>query len=59
MSRADAHFRLRLPHDLREWLKQEADRNLRSMTSEIILALRERAGKAKTAPDGAGTPARA
>lgn len=42
MSREDAHFRLRLPHDLREWLKHQVEKYGGSMTGEIIRAIREK-----------------
>jgi hypothetical protein len=32
-------LQVRLPPDLREWLKQEAEINHRSMNSEIVLRL--------------------
>jgi len=41
MSREDAHFRLRIPEDLRERVRAAADDNGRSMTAEIIQALEE------------------
>ena len=31
-----------LPHDVHEWLKQEAERNRRSMTQEAIVIFEER-----------------
>lgn len=41
MSREDAHFRLRLPHDVKAWLAKEASREIRSVTSQIIYVLRK------------------
>lgn len=35
-------FKLNMPADVKEWLAREAERNLRSQTQEIILALREK-----------------
>lgn len=42
MAREDTHFRLRLPEDLKAFVRDSASRNQRSMTGEIIFALRER-----------------
>ena len=39
MSRDDPHFRLRIPEDMRDRLKDEAERNNRSMNAEIIARL--------------------
>ncbi|AWI89203.1 hypothetical protein C0214_13610 [Methylobacterium sp. DM1] len=39
MSRADPHFRLRLPEDIKERVRNSAERNRRSMTGEIIMIL--------------------
>lgn len=41
-------LQLRLPDDLKAWLKAEADRNGSSQNSEVIRALRA----AQTAPQG-------
>jgi hypothetical protein len=35
-------FSLRIPTEIRSWLEGEAAKNFRSLTSEIIIALRER-----------------
>ncbi len=32
-------LQIRLPHELREWLKAEAERNRRSLNSEIVARL--------------------
>ncbi|WP_454917304.1 Arc family DNA-binding protein [Xanthobacter sediminis] len=42
MSRLDSHFRLRLPEAERAFIKMEAEKNSRSMTGEIIQAIRSR-----------------
>lgn len=42
MSREDSHFRLRLPEAERQFIREEAKRNSRSMTGEIIQAIRAR-----------------
>lgn len=39
MSRQDEHFRLRLPSDLKEFVREQARENQRSMTGEIVFAL--------------------
>lgn len=35
-------FKLNIPDEIKEWLAQEAQRNMRSQTSEIVLALKEK-----------------
>lgn len=54
MSRDDEHFRLRLPRDLKALLKAEAERNVRSLTAQIVFALKKemaaRAEPASTTP---------
>jgi hypothetical protein len=35
-------FKVNLPADVKEWLAEQAKVNLRSQTSEIVLALREK-----------------
>lgn len=35
-------FKLIIPTEIKEWLADQAERNLRSQSAEIILALRER-----------------
>ncbi|MCO5072129.1 MAG: Arc family DNA-binding protein [Rhizobiaceae bacterium] len=42
MARDDGHFRLRIPDDVKDWIRGTAARNMRSMTAEINYALRER-----------------
>lgn len=41
MSREDPQFNLRLPHELKEKLKQRAKLNGRSMNSEITIIIEE------------------
>lgn len=41
MAREDAHFRLRLPHDVKAWLAGEAKREIRSITAQIVFVLRK------------------
>lgn len=41
MSREDLHFRLRLPPDLKAHIETSAKANGRSMTAEIVAALRD------------------
>lgn len=48
--RVPDHFKLRISPELRQWLKVQAARNLRSMTAEISVALmayREQVERAK------------
>lgn len=59
MAREDAYFRLRIPDDVREWVRGSAEKNLRSMTAEIVFALRERMEAATGAKFGDQTPAAA
>ncbi|MEN6631787.1 MAG: Arc family DNA-binding protein [Candidatus Polarisedimenticolia bacterium] len=59
MARIDGHFRLRLPDDVKEWVRRNAERNMRSMTAEINFALRERMEAATGAKFGDQTPAAA
>ncbi|QCM09097.1 Arc family DNA-binding protein [Agrobacterium tumefaciens] len=42
MSSDHHQFKVNLPTDVKEWLAEQAKANLRSQTSEIILALREK-----------------
>lgn len=35
-------FQLKLPPDVKEWLKQDAERNDRSMNGQVVAILRER-----------------
>lgn len=41
MSRDDAQFRLRMPHDLREFIRESARRNQRTLNGEAVFALRQ------------------
>jgi plasmid stability protein len=54
MSRDDLHFRLRIPEEIKEWVRVQAEANRRSMTSEIVFLLetamkKEKAGEPLTA----------
>ncbi len=58
--RTDVQFKIRIPPELKQWLEREAERNLRSVTAEIVLSVRERKERqTKTAPESAGTLAEA
>ncbi|MGO7370087.1 Arc domain-containing protein [Rhizobium leguminosarum bv. trifolii] len=35
-------FKVNIPDEIEVWLAQEAERNMRSKTSEIVLALKEK-----------------
>lgn len=62
MSRTDPGLRVRIPPEMKEWLEREAARNLRSMTAEVVLSVRqrmERERQTRTAPESAGTLAEA
>ncbi|WP_428331940.1 Arc family DNA-binding protein [Novosphingobium sp.] len=41
MIKDDAHFRLRLPSDLKEFIRERARQNQRSITGEIVYVLRQ------------------
>lgn len=61
MSREDEHFRLRIPGDIKKWVRARSVNNMRSMTAEIIFILREKMsaatgeGLANTAPAAASS----
>lgn len=38
---AGKKLQLRLPQDMKEWLKEDAARNSRSMNGQVLAALRE------------------
>lgn len=59
MTRDDSHFRLRIPEDVKQWIKVSAERNMRSMTAEINFALRERMQAVAGEGSKAKTPAAA
>jgi hypothetical protein len=42
MKQTDAQLRIRIPPDVKSWLEQEAARNLRSMSAEIVIILRDK-----------------
>jgi len=42
MARIDEHFRLRIPTQTKEWIRDRARKNMRSMTAEILFILNER-----------------
>ncbi|GLO70353.1 hypothetical protein MACH17_18700 [Phaeobacter inhibens] len=35
-------FKLNLPNDVKDWLEHQSEKNLRSMSNEIILAIKEK-----------------
>lgn len=35
-------FKLMVPKDVKEWLAEQAQKNMRSQSSEVIMALREK-----------------
>ncbi|WDI91918.1 Arc family DNA-binding protein [Xanthomonas campestris] len=45
--RTDEQINVRIPVDLREWLRTERDKNRSSLTSEVVRALRERKERAE------------
>lgn len=50
MAREDAHLRIRLPHDVKAWLKEQAKKNIRTQSAEITIALREKMEAEEAAP---------
>ncbi|WP_323012889.1 Arc family DNA-binding protein [Devosia sp.] len=57
MSRDDGHFRLRIPNDVKRWVKASAEQNMRSITAEIIFTLKEKMEKAAGDEIGVMAPA--
>lgn len=58
MSRTDPGLRVRIPPEMKSWLEEQATKNLRSMSAEVVLSVRqrmERERQTKTAPESAGT----
>lgn len=45
-------FGLRLPEDVREWLRASAEHNMRSQNAEITVILREKMQTSETANEG-------
>ncbi|AZD93012.1 MULTISPECIES: Arc family DNA-binding protein [Pseudomonas] len=41
MARKDPQFNLRLPEELKQWVENEAQKNFRSQTAEVVFALME------------------
>ncbi|SIR06468.1 hypothetical protein SAMN05880590_11186 [Rhizobium sp. RU35A] len=42
MNENQVQFKLNIPADVKRWLASEAEKNLRSQTAEILLALKEK-----------------
>jgi hypothetical protein len=49
-------FKINLPQDVKDWLTQQADQNLRSQSSELILALREKMSREIKGADATSWP---
>ena len=47
-------FKMNLPADVKEWLEQEALRNLRSQSAQIVMCLRQEMEKQETVAPRAG-----
>ncbi|WP_080986806.1 Arc family DNA-binding protein [Acetobacter sp. A11-2] len=43
----EAHFRLRIPRDLKEWVEKEAEKNHRSINAEIVHLIDSAKGEAE------------
>ena len=61
--RPGLQFKIRIPPELKQWLDEESVKNLRSVTAEIVLSVRERKEredrKTKAAPEGVPAPTEA
>jgi hypothetical protein len=58
--RGDHQMKIRMPVEMKDWLEREAARNLRSLTAEIVVSIRERMERTKkTAPEGVAPPTEA
>jgi hypothetical protein len=42
MQESDAQLRIRLPRDIKDWLAEEAKKNLRTQSAEVTVLLREK-----------------
>lgn len=49
VSKEDGQFRLRMPEDIKDWIRVRAKANMRSMTAEIIFILNEKMENEKSA----------
>lgn len=56
MARKDPQLALRLPLDVLTWIRQQAERNGSSQTSEVLRALRERMARVEGVHDGMKDP---
>ena len=45
MKQESRQFKINSPDDVKQWLADQATKNLRSQTAEIILALKEKMGR--------------
>ena len=45
MARGDAEIRIRIPHDLKAWLSDEAKKNLRTQNAQVVHLLKEARGQ--------------
>ena len=45
MKQESRQFKINIPDDVKQWLADQATKNLRSQTAEIILALKEKMGR--------------
>lgn len=48
MKQDDAQMRIRLPDDVKDWLKKEARKNLRTQNAELVMALMEKMDRKAT-----------
>ena len=56
MARVDDHFRLRIPSDVKEWVKQRAAENVRSITAEVVFLLKEKMQQETGVSSGNSSP---
>lgn len=55
MTEEAKQFKLMVPFDIKRWLAIEAAKNMRSQSSEIIVALKEKMERQEKEKDGIGS----
>lgn len=59
MSRTDPGLRVRIPPEMKLWLEEQATKNLRSMSAEVVLSVRQRMERERQSKALEGAPAQA
>jgi hypothetical protein len=57
MASSDLQVRFRLPEDLKEWLRKQAEQNVRSMNGEVVALLNAARRSAESSRPSGGAPA--